>query len=302
MLLRRLCYPTRLSDVEMQFGWEKTRFSRVTRTTATLIYNRWKHLLKFDPIRLTPQKLSEYAHAIHEKGCLLDVVVAFIDGTLRRISRPIRNQRLVYNRWKHVHCIKFHSLVAPDGLHIHVFGPVEGRRHDETLYKMSGLEALLARHFYDPSGKPLYIYGDPAYGLGPHLLSPYKGPSVTADQRRWNARMSQVREVVEWSFKEVSQQFAFLDFKSNQKILLQPCAVYYLVAILLCNAHTILHVPQIPQFFNCKPPSLAEYFHGGPVEDAELDEWAMMSAAGEIEVELDDEDEVLGDILEHNGS
>ena len=114
--------------------------------------------------------------------------------------------------------------------------------------------------------------------------------------------MSQVREVVEWSFKEVSQQFAFLDFKSNQKILLQPCAVYYLVAILLCNAHTILHVPQIPQFFNCKPPSLAEYFHGGPVEDAELDEWAMMSAAGEIEVELDDEDEVLGDILEHNGS
>ena len=74
-------------------------------------------------------------------------------------------------------------------------------------------------------------------------------------------RMDCVREVVEWGFKEVSQQFAFLDFKANQKILLQPCAVYYLVAILFCNAHTILHIPQIPQYFACSPPTSATSVH-----------------------------------------
>lgn len=287
MLLRRLSYPARLSDVEMQFGWEKTRYSRITRTTAMLIYGRWKHLLRFDSARLTPEKLQSYADAVQRKGCPLDNVAAFIDGTLRRVSRPVRNQRLLYNGWKRVHCIKFHSLVAPDGLHIHVFGPVEGRRHDETLYKESGLEGLLATHFWNPDGTPLFVYGDPAYGIGAHLLSPYKGPSVSEDQQRWNARMSHVREAVEWGFKEVSQQFAFLDFKANQKILLQPCAVYYLVAILLCNAHTILHVPQIPQFFACQPPTLQEYFQGGPVDDAELESWATMAAAGEVEMEMD---------------
>ena len=74
-----------------------------------------------------------------------------------------------------------HLLHLMDCINIHVFGPVEGRRHDETLYRKSGLEALLAHHFYDPDGKPLYIYGDPAYRLGPHLLSPC--PSITDNQK-----------------------------------------------------------------------------------------------------------------------
>lgn len=292
MLLRRLSYPTRLADVEMQFGWEKTRFSQITRATAMFIYQRWKHLLRFDSTRLTPLKLKEYASIVNRKGCPLNVVAAFIDGTLRRVSQPVRNQRLVYNGWKRVHCIKFHSLIAPDGLHIHVFGPVEGRRHDETLYKESGLEHLLEKYFWDPNGEPLYVYGDPAYGMGAHLLSPYKGPSISEDQQQWNAAMSRVREAVEWGFKEVSQQFAFLDFKSNQKILLQPCALFYLIAILFCNAHTILHIPQIPQYFACQPPTLSEYFQGGPVDDEELDSWITMSAAGEMEVE-DEDNEAL---------
>lgn len=297
MLLRRLCYPSRLADIEMQFGWERTRFSRVTRTIAMYIYNRWKHLLRYDPVRLTPQKLKDYADAVHMKGCPLDCIVAFVDGTLRRISRPTRNQRIVYNGWKRVHCLKFHSLVAPDGLHIHVYGPMDGRRHDETLLKESGLEALLEQHFWGPEGETLYVYGDPAYGVGAHLLSPYKGPAISDEQHKWNSAMSHVREAVEWGFKEVTQQFAFLDFKANHKILLQPCAVYYLISILLCNAHTILHHPQIPQFFGCLPPALTEYFHGDPVDDNELDAWATMSPISEVDIPVDSEENPY-DIIE----
>jgi hypothetical protein len=106
--------------------------------------------------------------------------------------------------------------------------------------------------------------------------------------------MSHVREPVEWVFKEVTKTFAFLDFAQNQKILLSPCGIFYMVAILLCNAHTILHYPQVPQYFNCPPPTLDEYFTGGPIDDNDLDRWAMESAWGDVDVpEHIDEDNEL---------
>jgi len=194
----------------------------------------------------------------------------------------------LYNGWKRIHCLKYHSLVAPDGLAIHVYGPVEGRRHDETLYKESGLSELLKQHFWSPEGNALCIYGDPAYGLGPHLLSPYKGAVITEGQSKFNSAMSKVREVVEWSFKEITQQFGYLDFKNNQKVLLQPCGLYYMVSVLLCNAHTILHLPQIPQYFNCRPPSLEEYFQGEPINDDQLNEWAMAPPLDEVDIPNED--------------
>jgi hypothetical protein len=59
-----------------------------------------------------------------------------------------------------------------------------------------------------------------------------------------------------------------------------------MVAILLTNAHTILHEPQTSQYFWCKPPSLCEYFHGEPIEDEEMDELCTASPWREIDVPL----------------
>ncbi|KAF8600003.1 hypothetical protein BDV93DRAFT_419038, partial [Ceratobasidium sp. AG-I] len=164
MLLRRLAYPARYSDISQAFGWEKSRFSRITRTLAIFIYKRWSHILYFDHYRLNPVKLAEYASAVHHKGAALPNAWGFVDGTLRRTARPVRNQRIVYNGWKRIHALKFHSVVTPDGLHSHLFGPIEGRRHDETVYKQSNLDHLLHTYSHAPNGLPLVIYGDPAYG------------------------------------------------------------------------------------------------------------------------------------------
>ncbi|KAF7292641.1 hypothetical protein MIND_01162000 [Mycena indigotica] len=212
MLLCRLVHVSRLVDVEMQFGWERSRFSRITRTTASLIWNRWKHLLRFDPHRLTPEKLTYFATVMQQRGAPLDCVSAVIDGTLRKIARPITNQRLVFNGWKRIHCLKYHSLITPDGIVIHIYGPVEGRRHDETVYQQSGLSALLEKHFVKPDGSPLFIYGDPAYTVAGRVLAGYKGAALSPEQIQFNTLMSRCREPVEWSFKEVVQQFPFLDF------------------------------------------------------------------------------------------
>lgn len=244
MLLRRLAYPSRLKDMQLQFGWEGSRVSRITRSLMSYILDRWRHLLLFDSARLSPETLQRFADAISARGSPVKTIWGFIDGTLRKIARPVRNQRIVYNGWKRIHALKFHSLLTPDGLHVHVYGPIEGRRHDQTLYRQSGLHELLAEHSWSPDGDPMQIYGDPAYGLETHLFSPYKSATLTEDQKTWNYRMSRVREAVEWGFGEVTKTFPFLDFSKNHKILLNPSGAYYLVGILLCNAHTILHRPQ----------------------------------------------------------
>lgn len=264
MLLRRLAYPSRLADVQMQFGWERTRFSRIVNLTATFLQQRWGHLLFFDPNRLTREKLAEFARVNRDFGCPLDVVVGFIDGTLQEVARPVANQRLIYNGWKRMHCLKYHAVVTPDGIIIHLHGPVEGRRHDQTVFKESRLQDILDKHFLCPDGKTkLYLYGDSGYSLGEHILCPYKGVSLTPEEKKWNYMMSRARESVEWIFKEISTHFQFLDFPGGQKVLLSPCGLYYLVATLFCNAHTILHHPQIPQYFHCNPPTLLEYFNRG---------------------------------------
>ncbi|QRV95939.1 DDE superfamily endonuclease [Ceratobasidium sp. AG-Ba] len=272
MLLRRLSYPARYIDLFYMFGWEKSRFSRVTRTLAAYLYRRWAHILYFDPHRLNRYKLADYAAAVHARGAALKNVWGFVDGTLRRTTRPVRNQRIIYNGWKRIHALKFHSICTPDGIHSHLFGPIEGRRHDATVYEQSNLERILELYSYAPDNSPLVVYGDPAYGLSSHLISPFKGSNLSADELRFNLSMSKVREAVEWSFGEVIRQFAFLDFYKNQKVLLQPVGIFYAVGILLTNAHVILHGSQVSKFFDCPPPLLEEYFHGTAADAKEAQE------------------------------
>ncbi|KIJ40659.1 hypothetical protein M422DRAFT_104672, partial [Sphaerobolus stellatus SS14] len=236
MLLRHLAHPAHLINIQMEFGWEKTRLSRITALTAIFIWHQWKHLLCFDPTRLMREKLQSFAHAIQAKGALLDCIAAIIDGTLQKNARPVRNQCIVFNGWKCIHCLKYHIVISPDGIIIHVYGPVEGRRHDEAVFKESGLAALLEEHFWTPNNHPLFMYGDPAYSMSGHIMAPYKGPAITPQQQAFNAAMSKIREPVEWTFKEITQQFSYLDFSCSQKILLTPCGLFYLISLLLCNA------------------------------------------------------------------
>jgi len=58
--------------------------------------------------------LQRYANAVHVKGVALDNCWDFIDGTVRKICRLKRDQRLVYNRKVHAH--NFQSVAAPNGM------------------------------------------------------------------------------------------------------------------------------------------------------------------------------------------
>ena len=82
-----------------------------------------------------------------------------------------------------------------------MYGPIEGRRHDAFMLGESGLLDKL-RRFEKPNGDPYIIYGDPAYGLTPNIMSPFRGAHLTDNEQEFNTRMSKVRVSVEWEFWE----------------------------------------------------------------------------------------------------
>ena len=84
-----------------------------------------------------------------------------------------------------------------------------------------------------PDGEPYVIYGDPAYSVRRHILSPFKGAWLTQDEEKFNKDMSTVRTCVKWDFGKIVGYFAFLDFSKNQKVLLQQVGKIYAVAAIL---------------------------------------------------------------------
>lgn len=81
--------------------------------------DRKQHLFT-EPLSLTfiQQRLGRYALAVKEKSRALEICVAFIDGTVIAISRPLGgiDQRVFYNGHKRQRAIKFQGVTAPDGL------------------------------------------------------------------------------------------------------------------------------------------------------------------------------------------
>ena len=75
--------------------------------------------------------------------------------------------------------------------------------------------------------------------------------------------MSTCRAAVEWSFGSVTKLWTALDFQN--KALQSAVGLNYLVATLLHNAHGIFHPNEVSQYFQCRPPTLAEY-HGKPTD------------------------------------
>ncbi|XP_014674818.1 PREDICTED: uncharacterized protein LOC106814941 isoform X2 [Priapulus caudatus] len=208
---------------------------------------------------LRPRHLDEYAQAISNKGAALTNCWGFVDGTVRPVCRPSQHQQVMYNGHKRLHALKFQSVTAANGMIAHLYGPIEGRRHDCYLLRMSGLLNELEEHSFNSAGGVMCIYGDPAYPLRTHLQAPFKG-NLTPVQNEYNKSMSSVRISVEWLFGDIVNFFKFIDFKKSQKVWLSACGKMYAVCGLLTNAHTCLYGNNTSKFFGLEPPTLEEYF------------------------------------------
>ena len=209
---------------------------------------------------LSRKSLKMYADIIHDKRTPLDNCWGFVNGNTRAVCRPGQHQRVLYNGHKRYHCIKFQSVVAPNGLIANLIGLVEGKRHDSGMLADSRLLHELELHSFDTVGRPLCIYGNPAYPLRVHLQCGFKGAHLTRDQEVWNAKMSSVRTSVEWIFGDIINFFKFLNFKKNLKIGLTPVGKMCILCSVLHNARCCFYGTITSKYFNCEPPLIEEYF------------------------------------------
>jgi hypothetical protein len=160
--------------------------------------------------------------------------------------------------------------MLPNGIIGHLFGPMEGRRNDAYLLSESGILRRFSTFAFRediPANAPaeqrtFQVFGDPAYGLGPHIISPFSGAGErTEEELEWNAQMSAVRIEVEHGFGIVSNLWPFLNAGWKMHLYSSPIGWYYRVGVLLANGLNCLHSNQVAQYFNCLPPLLEDYFH-----------------------------------------
>ena len=198
-------------------------------------------------------------------------VCLFIDGTVRQTCRPCPHpsrrpdgvtqyeiQRAQYSNHKHYHGFKAHAVIAPNGMVVHYFGPVDGRRHDSYLLHESGVFNRLTgltRHGID-----YQMYGDSAYPMHRNLLSPI--PRIHAPTgsigAELNRRMSVVRTCTsEWWYQITTNTFQALDFPRWQRMWLTVPALQYSVGMILVNCRTCLQGGnRITHFFNSQPTDI----------------------------------------------
>ena len=125
MVLRRMAYPCRYSDLIPRFGRPVPVLSMICNRVVDFIFDSHVHrVTRWNPQLLDPASLQRYCDAIFRKGAPLDNCFGFIDGTVRPVCRPGEQQRVLYNGHKRVHALKFQSVVLPSGMIAHMYGPV----------------------------------------------------------------------------------------------------------------------------------------------------------------------------------
>ena len=111
ILLKRLAYPCRYTDMVHRFGRNPTELYLIFNTMIDFINDYHNHRLRsWDQFFLQPNQLYSYVEAVHHLGAPLGNCFGFIDGTVRGIARPQEHQRVMCNGHKKMHSIKFRVL------------------------------------------------------------------------------------------------------------------------------------------------------------------------------------------------
>jgi hypothetical protein len=214
LVLQRLSYPCRWFDLQNQFGRHVSALSRIFYYMMHLILLKVKQSVLFYNSSLL--ELDTFANAFASKG-VPDAIRLFsvIDVKKVTICKPTRHQRSMYSGHKRVHCLKYQTLEAPNGLILHCSVGDDGRRGDGYVLRRSGLLDFLRNH---PLLHLFQVLGDSAYPNNDVMISIYKGQRLPPAAVAFNSVMCPIRTSVEWGYEKVVRYWAFLDFKKQMKI------------------------------------------------------------------------------------
>eukprot|EP00171_Calliarthron_tuberculosum_P001768 IDg1768t1 len=263
VMLRRLASPCRWKELEILFGKHASQLSEIFWESIEHLIEEQGHLIKSSLKKeYIQENISKWSSSISIKSGALTNCIGFIDGTVIGISRPGDSgmQTVAYNGHKRKHALKFQAISTPDGMFLHMYGPLEGRKHDWTLYVRSNVDEQLEECLLN-EGLFHCIYGDSGYSAREYLVIPFQGASLSEDQVAFNKAMSKSRITVEWIFKELKLNWTSMDFKRKLRIGESPVGALYVAAALLTNVRNCIYPNPISQYFGCEPPSLEDYMH-----------------------------------------
>ena len=251
--LHYMASPTRLVCLVRYYAASMSRMSEIIREFGTLLFQATRRYMTFDGDYLQ-QRVPMYAAALRAHGCPYVRCWGFLDVTVQVCRKPVVHERQMYNAKGHAHGLKFQTVTVPDGMVDSVFGPRAGIVHDFSVLRESTIDRLQLPLLNDvldlnhvaedeveaASGRPYILYADKAYIGLDYVAAPRRRNAVgmTAAEQNLGKIMSKKRVTVEWSYRMTRQQFAYLNFSHNIKVLLSPVGIHAYNCFFLINCFT----------------------------------------------------------------
>ena len=119
ILLKRLSFPCRYSDMALRFGRNPTEQCLIFNHVIDFVYRTHQHRLNsWNQPFLNPRALEHYAQSIHSRGAPLENCFGFVDDNLCKIARPKNNQREVYRANDGTPLCLYGDPAYPLGIHL----------------------------------------------------------------------------------------------------------------------------------------------------------------------------------------
>jgi DDE superfamily endonuclease len=209
-------------------------------------------------------------------------VAGFIDNTMNATCRPgggpardgidaPRNdpliQRAWYNGWKKLHGMKYQTVDLPNGMNLHVWGPISVRHNDIVSLHESKINDLLVELQLGDELQWI-IYGDSAYIHvdDSHIHARHHDEDLTDRQILENRTLSACRECIEWDYGDIGVMWSMVDYKKILKMQLMPVKNIYLTAVVLRNAYVTMNGGTTAEYFNLIPPTFEVWTSNGPAD------------------------------------
>jgi nuclease HARBI1 len=162
--------------------------------------------------------------------------------------------------------MKYQTVDLPNGMNIHVWGPISVRHNDLVSLHESEINNKLVQlqageeHQWVIYGNSAYVHVDDSHILARH----HHGEDNTERQDLENVALSACRECIEWDYGDVGVMWSMVDYIFFLKMQLMPVKNIYLTAMILRNAYVTMNGGTTSEYFNLIPPTFETWCRGGP--------------------------------------
>lgn len=147
------------------FGRRQGTLSHIFHLVVWHIDQKFSHVLQEMNIPWPNEEdFYLYAGVIPAEGGVTAGCFGFKDGNARPIARPKRFQRHCFSGHKRQHCVKWKSIILPNGLMCNLHGRHRGFMHDSHLLKRSQMVENFLQNFDTFYWKRFVIHGDQGTG------------------------------------------------------------------------------------------------------------------------------------------